>query len=106
MKRKIAVAGGSHIVIKIDSFRNPLIAHDYTNVVGNNAVTDNAERIGTEQPLANLFEILEHIEMQRAEKKLGLVSKIPQSSYKSSSKLIPAQESKTQHFVPSQSISS
>ncbi|CAG8593262.1 12321_t:CDS:1, partial [Dentiscutata heterogama] len=43
---------------------------------------DDAERIGTEQLLANLFEILEQIEMQRAGKKLGLVSKIPQSSYK------------------------
>ncbi|CAG8855421.1 1369_t:CDS:1, partial [Gigaspora margarita] len=52
---------------------------------------DDAERIGTEQPLADLFEILERIEMRRAEKKLGLVSKIPQSSYKSSSKSIPAQ---------------
>ncbi|CAG8764910.1 525_t:CDS:1, partial [Gigaspora rosea] len=49
---------------------------------------DDAKRIGTEQLLANFFEILEPIEMQRAEKKLGLVSKIPQSSYKSSSKLI------------------
>ena len=38
---------------------------------------DDAERIGTEQPLADLFEILERIEMQRAEKKLGLVTKIP-----------------------------
>ncbi|CAG8805332.1 7279_t:CDS:2, partial [Dentiscutata erythropus] len=28
---------------------------------------DDAERIGTEQPLANLFEILERIEMRRAE---------------------------------------
>jgi hypothetical protein len=67
---------------------------------------DDAERIGTEQPLADLFEILERIEMRRAEKKLGLVSKIPQSSYKSSSRsIIPAQESKTQHFVPSQPVS-
>ncbi|CAG8851428.1 359_t:CDS:2, partial [Gigaspora margarita] len=124
-----------------NSFRNPSIAHDYANVVGNNAVTvsnsmipaegefyskllkygkmlnldeqkikgqflrglfsdlkDDAERIGTEQLLADLFKILERIEIRRAEKKLGLVSKIPQSSYKSSSKLIPAQESKTQHF--------
>ncbi|CAG8855200.1 45936_t:CDS:2, partial [Gigaspora margarita] len=78
-----------------NSFRNPSIAHDYANIVGNNAVTvgnsmipakglspnlkDDAERIGTEQPLADLFEILERIEMRRAEKKLGLVSKIPQS---------------------------
>ncbi|CAG8823678.1 39622_t:CDS:2, partial [Gigaspora margarita] len=97
-----------------NSFRNPSIAHDYANVVGNNAVTvglspdleDDAEYIGTEQPLADLFEILEHIEIRRAEKKLGLVSKIPQSSYKSSSKLISAQESRTQHFVLSQSVSS
>ncbi|RIA99954.1 hypothetical protein C2G38_2236365, partial [Gigaspora rosea] len=35
---------------------------------------DDAERIGTEQPLADLFEILERIEMRRAEKKLGLVT--------------------------------
>ncbi|CAG8593697.1 17430_t:CDS:2, partial [Gigaspora rosea] len=63
---------------------------------------DDAERIGTEQPLADLFEILERIEMRRAEKKLGLVSKIPQSSYKSSSKLMtPAQY----HPVSSQSVS-
>src|SRR6185312_11151300 len=47
---------------------------------------DDAERIGTEQPLADLFEILERIEMRRAEKKLGLVTKIPQSGYKSSTK--------------------
>ncbi|CAG8487307.1 23151_t:CDS:2 [Cetraspora pellucida] len=33
---------------------------------------DDAKHIGTEQPLADLFEILEHIEMRRAEKKLGL----------------------------------
>ncbi|CAG8843505.1 22104_t:CDS:2, partial [Gigaspora margarita] len=56
-----------------NSFRNPSIAHDYANVVGNNVVmVDNAERIGTKQPLADLFEILERIEMRRAEKKLGL----------------------------------
>ncbi|CAG8719123.1 5861_t:CDS:2, partial [Dentiscutata heterogama] len=63
-----------------NSFRNPSIAHDYANIAGNNAVTiglspdleDDAEHIGTEQPLANLFEILERIEMRRAEKKLGL----------------------------------
>ncbi|CAG8843777.1 45038_t:CDS:2 [Gigaspora margarita] len=53
---------------------------------------NDAEHISTEQLLADLFEILERIEMRRAEKKLGLVSKIPHSSYKSSSKLIiPAQ---------------
>ncbi|CAG8854662.1 2607_t:CDS:1, partial [Gigaspora margarita] len=49
---------------------------------------NDAERIGTEQPLADLFEILECIEMRRAEKKLELVTKIPKSSYKSASKLI------------------
>ncbi|CAG8848740.1 25989_t:CDS:2, partial [Gigaspora margarita] len=54
-----------------NSFRNPLIAHDYANVVGNNAVIvgnsmipaeglssdleDDAEHIGTEQPLADLL---------------------------------------------------
>ncbi|CAG8729610.1 13119_t:CDS:2, partial [Gigaspora margarita] len=55
---------------------------------------DDAERIGTEQLLADLFEILECIEMRRVEKKLGLVSKISKSSYKSAPKLItPAQES-------------
>ncbi|CAG8652927.1 8764_t:CDS:2 [Gigaspora rosea] len=37
---------------------------------------DDAERIGTEQPLADLFEILERIEMRRAEKKLGLVKAV------------------------------
>ncbi|CAG8673865.1 3547_t:CDS:2 [Ambispora leptoticha] len=38
---------------------------------------DDAKRIGTEQPLADLFKILERIEMRRAEKKLRLVNKIP-----------------------------
>ncbi|CAG8533670.1 33216_t:CDS:2, partial [Racocetra persica] len=85
-----------------NSFRNPSIAHDYTNIASNNAVTggepigdfylkllkygkmlnldeqqikrqflrglspnlkDDAKCIGTEQLLADLFEILERIEM-------------------------------------------
>ncbi|CAG8596561.1 661_t:CDS:2, partial [Racocetra persica] len=67
-----------HIIAQMNtsnSFKNPSIAHDYANIVGNNAVTqqiknqflrdlssdlkDNTERISTEQPLADLFEILE-----------------------------------------------
>ncbi|CAG8558868.1 9408_t:CDS:2 [Acaulospora morrowiae] len=47
---------------------------------------DDAERIGTEQPLEDLFTTLERIETRRLEKRLGLVSKIPQSGYKPSSK--------------------
>ncbi|CAG8489012.1 3406_t:CDS:2 [Cetraspora pellucida] len=114
-----------------NSFRNPLIAHDYANTADNNAVTvgvfmilaeaftkdwhlaksepiedfylkllkyrkmlnldeqqikeqflrdlsldleNDVECIGTEQLLADLFEILEQIKMQRAEKKLELIS--------------------------------
>ncbi|CAG8631913.1 7381_t:CDS:2, partial [Dentiscutata heterogama] len=90
-----------------NSFRNPSIAHNYANTAGNNIVTvglspdleDDAERISTEQPLADLFEILEQIEMRRAEKKLELVSKIPQSSYKLSSKLITPTQSQFQSKI-------
>ncbi|CAG8475173.1 17222_t:CDS:2 [Dentiscutata erythropus] len=48
-----------------------------------------------QQIKANLFEILEQIEMRRAEKKLGLVSKLPQSSYKLASKLITPTQSQS-----------
>ncbi|CAG8645374.1 5125_t:CDS:2, partial [Dentiscutata heterogama] len=64
-------------------------------------VLDDAERIGTEQPLADLFEILERIEIRRAEKKLGLVSKIPQSNSNSENGLTEAEISKIINAVKS-----
>ncbi|CAG8491622.1 6017_t:CDS:2 [Acaulospora morrowiae] len=69
-----------------------MLNHDEEQIKGqflrglSSDLEDDAERIGTEQPLEDLFTTLERIETRRLEKRLGLVSKIPQSGYKPSSK--------------------
>ncbi|CAG8548666.1 15084_t:CDS:2, partial [Dentiscutata heterogama] len=67
-----------------------MLNHDEKQIKGqflrglSSDLEDDADRIGTEQPLEDLFTTLERIETRRLEKRLGLTSKISQSKYKSS----------------------